>query len=123
MQSGGSCIGPSHKRRAQDDKRALIVAYTFPKLTDYSDRELAEAVEQFRLALKTESSEIDQEVYDPALTPAVRQDLLKKFRDRGLGRKSRLFGQLNYLWLTTTPPIHNKYLGEFTNHLKQADLP
>ena len=123
MQSGGSCIGPSRKRRAQDDKRALIVAYTFPKLTDYSDRELAEAVEQFRLALKTESSEIDQEVYDPALTPAVRQDLLKKFRDRWLGRKSGLFGQLNNLWLKNAPPDRKKHVGQFINQVKQADLP
>jgi len=101
----------------------IIVAYTVPKLADYSERELDEAVAHFRLALKTESSEIDLKVCDPALTPAVRQDLLRKFRDRWLGRKSGLFGHLNDLWLKNAPPDRKKHVGQLINEVKQTDLP
>jgi phenylalanyl-tRNA synthetase alpha chain len=99
------------------------MAYTVPKLTDYSDTELGEALAQFRLALKAERSEINKKVNDPALTPAVRQDLLKQFRDRWLARKSGLFGHLNDLWLKNAPPNRKKHVGQLINEVKQTDLP
>jgi phenylalanyl-tRNA synthetase alpha chain len=99
-----------------------IVTYTVPKLTDYSEGTLVEAVAQFRRALETECIDIDQKVFDATLTPAVRQDLLKKFRDRWLGRKSGLFGQLNDLWLKNAPPDRKKHVGQLINEVKQNDL-
>jgi phenylalanyl-tRNA synthetase alpha chain len=99
------------------------VAYTVHKLTDYSAAALEDAAAEFRLALETERRRIIQEVSDPALTPLVRQDLLKKFRDRWLGRKSGLFGQLNDLWLKNAPPDHKKQVGRLINQLKQTELP
>jgi len=99
------------------------VAYTVPKLTDYSERELGEAVAQFRLVLETERREIHRRVDDPALTPAVRQDLLKRFRDRWVGRKSGLFGHLNDLWLKNAPPDRKKHVGQLINQVGQTDLP
>jgi len=99
------------------------VAYTIPKLTDYSERELGEAVAQFRLVLETERREIHKRVDDPALTPAVRQDLLKRFRDRWVGRKSGLFGHLNDLWLKNAPPDRKKHVSQLINQVGQTDLP
>ena len=99
------------------------MAYTVPKLTDYSERELGEAVAQFRLVLETERREIHRRVDDPALTPAVRQDLLKRFRDRWVGRKSGLFGHLNDLWLKNAPPDRKKHVGQLINQVGQTDLP
>ncbi len=99
------------------------MAYTVPKLTDYSERELGEAVAQFRLVLETERREIHKRVDDPALTPAVRQDLLKRFRDRWVGRKSGLFGHLNDLWLKNAPPDRKKHVGQLINQVGQTDLP
>jgi len=96
------------------------VAYTVPKLTDYSERELGEAVAQFRLVLETERREIHRRVDDPALTPAVRQDLLKRFRDRWVGRKSGLFGHLNDLWLKNAPPDRKKHVGQLINQVGQT---
>jgi phenylalanyl-tRNA synthetase alpha chain len=99
------------------------VTYTVPKLTDYSEAELDEAVEQFRFALESERSEITKKVNDPELTLSVRQDLLKRFRDRWLGRKSGHFGKLNDLWLKNAPPDRKKHVGQLINQVKQADLP
>jgi phenylalanyl-tRNA synthetase alpha chain len=97
------------------------VAYTGPKVTDYSERELVEAVAEFRHALNTERERIIQEVNDPALTPTVRQDLLKKFRDRWLGRKSGFSSQLSDL-LKDAPPDSRKRVGLLINQVKQTDL-
>jgi len=104
-------------------ENAEIVPYTLPKLTDYSERELDEAVAEFRLALETERIEINKGINDPALTPAVRQDLLKQFRDRWLGRKSGLFGHLSDLWLKNAPPDCKKNVGQRINQVRQTYLP
>jgi len=99
------------------------VAYTVPRLVDYSDRALVEAVVEFRLALAIESFELQQKTVDPALSSEVRRSKVKGFRDRWLGRKSGLFGQANEIWLKGAPPDRKKYVGQLVNQLKHGDLP
>src|SRR5258707_2350194 len=99
------------------------MAYTVSKLTDYSDVRLLRAVIQFRLALKTEWFEIEEKVIDADLSPGARQEQLKMFRNRWLGRKSGLFGQLNDFWLKNAPPDRKRHVGHLLNQLKEKDLP
>ncbi len=96
--------------------------YTVTKLTDYSERALLEASLRVRLVLKSEWRVVEQTVINPDLPSAARQKALKDFRDRWLGRKSGLFGQMNELWLKNAPPDRKKDVGQLVNQLKQRDL-
>src|SRR5579872_2602651 len=99
------------------------MAYTLPKLTDYSDVGLLRAAVEFRLALAIESFELQEQTIDPALSSSDRQSKVKAFRDRWLGRRAGLFGQANELWLKGAPPNHKKQVGRLVNQLKQKDVP
>jgi phenylalanyl-tRNA synthetase alpha chain len=99
------------------------VAYTVPKLTDYSLAALLRAAAGFRLALAIESFELQQETIDPSLSSQERQGAVKGFRDRWLGRKSGMFTQANEIWLKSAPPDWKKQVGQLVNRMKQSDLP
>src|SRR5579885_1409411 len=82
------------------------VAYTVPKLTDFSPDTLDRAVGELLSALESES-------------PRVKSEADKKnFRDRWLGRKDGILTQVNDLWLKAAPKEAKRDVGQRVNKLK-----
>jgi phenylalanyl-tRNA synthetase alpha chain len=83
------------------------MAYTVPKLTDYSSVALDAAASQLLSALKEEA---DQAWSSEAAWNA--------FRDRWLARKSGLLTQVNDLWLKVAPKDAKREVGRRVNEIK-----
>lgn len=82
------------------------MAYTVPKLTDYSAAALEKASAECIAACEQETSR-------------VRSDAdLKSFRDRWLGRKNGILTQINDLWLKAAPKEAKREAGIQVNALK-----
>jgi phenylalanyl-tRNA synthetase alpha chain len=82
------------------------VAYTVPKLTDYSAAALEKAAGECVAACTGEAG-------------AVRSDAeLKLFRDRWLARKNGILTQINDLWLKGAPKEAKREAGQTVNELK-----
>jgi phenylalanyl-tRNA synthetase alpha chain len=82
------------------------VAYTVPKLTDYSALALGKAASECVGACETESAQ-------------VRNDAeLKAFRDRWIARKNGILTQINDLWLKGAPKEAKREAGIRVNELK-----
>jgi phenylalanyl-tRNA synthetase alpha chain len=82
------------------------VAYTVPKLTDYSAAALEKAAGECAAACTGEAG-------------AVRSDAeLKLFRDRWLARKNGILTQINDLWLKGAPKEAKREAGQTVNELK-----
>jgi phenylalanyl-tRNA synthetase alpha chain len=82
------------------------VAYTVPKLKDFSTDALDKAVKKLLSALEKESS-------------LVRSEADKKaFRDRWLARKDGILTQINELWLKGAPKEGKREVGQRVNKLK-----
>jgi len=82
------------------------MAYTVPKLTDYSPDALEKAAAECIAACTAESSE-------------VRSDAdLKAFRDRWVARKNGILTQINELWLKGAPKEAKREAGIRVNDLK-----
>jgi phenylalanyl-tRNA synthetase alpha chain len=82
------------------------VAYTVPKLTDYSAAALEKAAGECVAACSGEAG-------------AVRSDAeLKLFRDRWLARKNGILTQINDLWLKGAPKEAKREAGQTVNELK-----
>ena len=82
------------------------VAYTIPKLKDFSPAELESAVANLLSALATESSQ------------TANGDQRKALRDRWLGRKDGILAQVNELWLKAAPKEAKREVGQRVNKLK-----
>jgi phenylalanyl-tRNA synthetase alpha chain len=82
------------------------VAYTVPKLTDYSAAALELASSACIDACKLEANAINTE------------GELKGFRDRWIGRKSGILTQINDLWLKGAPKDAKRETGIRVNELK-----
>jgi phenylalanyl-tRNA synthetase alpha chain len=82
------------------------VAYTVPKLKDFSPAALDKAVAEFLSALDTESVGVQIE------------SERKVFRDRWQGRRNGLLTQVNDLWLKTAPTDAKRDVGQRVNVLK-----
>ena len=82
------------------------MAYTVPKLTDFSPKALDKAVEELFSALQQESSAVSNEGDK------------KTFRDRWLGRKDGILTQVNDLWLKPAPKESKRDVGQRVNKLK-----
>jgi phenylalanyl-tRNA synthetase alpha chain len=83
-----------------------IVAYTVPKLTDYSAAALDKAVKELMSALGQESSAVASEAE------------WKVFRDRWMARKNGLLTQVNEIWLKAAPKDRKREAGQRVNTLK-----
>ncbi|MGC1450356.1 MAG: phenylalanine--tRNA ligase subunit alpha [Candidatus Sulfotelmatobacter sp.] len=84
----------------------VIVAYTVPKLTDYSAAALEKAAGECVAACAGEAA-------------AVRNDAeLKTFRDRWMARKNGILTQINDLWLKGAPKEAKREAGIRVNELK-----
>jgi len=82
------------------------VAYTVPKLTDYSAAALVKAVNQCIDACQAEAAAVKNE------------SELKLLRDRWLGRKTGILTQINDLWLKGSPKGEKREVGIHVNELK-----
>ena len=83
------------------------MAYTVPKLTDYSAAALEKATAECIRACADE-------------TAAVRSDAeLKTFRDRWMARKSGILTQINDVWLKGAPKSEKRGAGIRVNELKK----
>ena len=82
------------------------MAYTVPKLTDYSAAALEKAANECVSACQAEAAE-------------VRSDAdLKAFRDRWMARKNGILTQINDLWLKGAPKEAKRDAGMRVNELK-----
>ena len=83
------------------------MAYTVPKLKDFSPAALDKASDDLLAALQKESAKIN--------TDTER----KAFRDRWLGRKDGILTQINDLWLKSAPKDAKREVGQRVNALKK----
>jgi phenylalanyl-tRNA synthetase alpha chain len=82
------------------------MAYTVPRLTDYSAAAMEKAAAECLRACADEAT-------------AVRSDAeLKVFRDRWIGRKSGILTQINDLWLRAAPKESKHDVGMCANEVK-----
>ena len=82
------------------------VAYTVPKLTDYSVAALETAANECTAACRSESA------------AAHNDSDLKSFRDRWMARKNGVLTQINDLWLKGAPKEAKREAGIRVNELK-----
>jgi phenylalanyl-tRNA synthetase alpha chain len=84
------------------------VAYTVPKLKDYSSAALDAAARELLAALESEAGAVKGE------------SDWKVFRDRWLARKDGIASQINDLWLKAAPKEAKREAGRRVNDLKQT---
>jgi len=82
------------------------VAYTVPKLTDYSPEALEKASRELISALNAESKSVKSEAE------------WKTFRDRWIARKNGILSTVNDLWLKKSPAASKRDVGQRVNQLK-----
>ncbi len=99
------------------------MAYTVPKLTDYSAAALEKAAGELLSALEQEVRTLlfaDTEVNLPHDVEWVqRWDEWKRFRDRWMSRKSGALTQMNDVWLKSAPKEAKRAAGQLVNELKK----
>ena len=83
------------------------MAYTVPKLKDFSAAALEKATKKLLAALDEEAEEVK--------TEADRKD----FRDRWMARKNGVLTQVNELWLKAAPKDAKREVGQQVNELKK----
>ncbi|HTA24311.1 MAG TPA: phenylalanine--tRNA ligase subunit alpha [Terriglobales bacterium] len=83
------------------------MAYTVPKLKDFSAAALEKATKKLLAALDEEAAEVK--------TEADRKD----FRDRWMARKNGVLTQVNDLWLKAAPKDAKREVGQQVNELKK----
>ena len=86
------------------------MAYTVPKLTDYSEEALDKAAAQLLSEFEKERS-------------AVTTDQLKTFRDRWFARKNGILTQVNEIWLKRAPKEHKAEVGWRVNEIRDRIEP
>jgi phenylalanyl-tRNA synthetase alpha chain len=82
------------------------MAYTVPKLKDFSAKALDKAAEKLLFALAAESKAVKN------------ADDLKAFRDHWMARKDGVLTQINDVWLKTAPKEAKREVGQRVNELK-----
>jgi phenylalanyl-tRNA synthetase alpha chain len=85
---------------------SVDLAYTVPKLTDYSATALEKASAECIRACEGEASSVRNEAE------------LKAFRDRWVGRKNGILTQVNDVWLKSAPKDAKRDIGKIVNELK-----
>jgi phenylalanyl-tRNA synthetase alpha chain len=84
------------------------MAYSVPKLTEWSAEALDKAVADLRASIAEESSAAKNEADRKAL------------RDRWMGRKNGMLTQVNDLWLKAAPKEAKREVGQRVNEVKAA---
>jgi phenylalanyl-tRNA synthetase alpha chain len=88
-------------------KLQVTLAYTVPKLTDYSAAALQRAAAHLLSALEEEASTVKNEAD------------WKAFRDRWMARKNGVLTQINGTWLKGAPKEAKREVGQEVNGIKQ----
>ncbi|MCU1297313.1 MAG: phenylalanyl-tRNA synthetase, alpha subunit [Acidobacteriaceae bacterium] len=83
------------------------MAYTVPKLKDFSAKALDKAAAKLLSALEDETKAVASE------------GDWKEFRDRWMGRKNGVLTQINVLWLKAAPKDEKKQVGQRVNELNK----
>jgi len=96
------------KSSPEGAKERRHVAYTVPKLKDFSPAALDKAAERLLAALEKENAEVKTE------------SDWKAFRDRWLARKNGILTQVNDLWLKAAPKDAKREVGQQVNRLKKT---
>jgi phenylalanyl-tRNA synthetase alpha chain len=84
----------------------FIVAYTVPKLTDYSAAALEKAAGECIAACSSEAGTVRSEAE------------LKAFRDRWVARKNGILTRINDLWLKGAPKEDKREVGQQVNMIR-----
>jgi phenylalanyl-tRNA synthetase alpha chain len=82
------------------------VAYTVPKLTDYSEAALDKAVRELLSNLEQEADAVANEAE------------WKIFRDHWMARKKGVLTSINDVWLKAAPKAEKRHVGQRVNELK-----
>ena len=93
--------------RAPEGRHFFKMAYTVPKLEDYSPASLEAAEKELYAALNEERERVTS------------QDQRKSFRDHWLARKNGIVTQLNESWLKVAPSSSKKDVGIVVNRIRQ----
>src|SRR5262245_3533958 len=100
-------LGAAHRhRRGRLCSNESPMAYTVPKLEDYSPANLDRAVRKLLAAVEEESLAVSSE------------DEWKVFRDRWMARKNGILTQINDLWLKAAPGPAKRDVGARVNQVK-----
>ncbi|HJX84647.1 MAG TPA: phenylalanine--tRNA ligase subunit alpha [Candidatus Angelobacter sp.] len=91
------------------------MAYTVPKLEDYSDESLQKSSNEVLSALDSEITTFVQEA--PQLTPIERTNRKRIVHDTWLARKNGILTQINELWLKAAPPDKKRAVGSVVNKI------
>src|SRR5271165_5618760 len=83
------------------------MAYSVPKLNDYSTAALQRAAAEAKSGFEWERSQAKSDAD------------WKSFRDRWLARKSGLLTQINDLWLKAAPKDAKREVGQAVNEIRQ----
>jgi phenylalanyl-tRNA synthetase alpha chain len=104
-----SPVGAAQKKKAQagvPGPHELRLAYTVPKLEDFSPAALDRAVQELLSAVRQEAEAIAGE------------NDWKLFRDRWMARKNGILTQVNDVWLKAAPGPAKRDVGARVNQLK-----
>ncbi len=99
------------------------LAYTVPKLTDYSAEALGRASAELIAALELETQKLladDKRAIPSDAEWKLRWEEWKKFRDGWIGRKSGVLTQINELWLKSAPKDAKRAAGQLVNDLRKT---
>jgi len=96
----------------------VIVAYTVPKLTDYSAAALDDAVLELQTAFQTEAAAILEQSQSPSLSLEQKGNALDDFRNRWQARKTGIATQVNEMWLREAPASAKKLAGQSVNKVR-----
>ena len=118
MQFVTNSIDPSRKEGAQGQCVWISVAYTVPKLTDYSAEALEDAVLELQNAFDAEVTTLLEESKSPGLNLVQKGKLFDDFRNRWQARKSGITTQVNETWLRDAPPGAKKIAGQSVNKVR-----
>jgi phenylalanyl-tRNA synthetase alpha chain len=103
---------------SNDQSLTISPMYTVPKLTDYSEPALDQAVQDLLSALEQESAELVNKAPEKSFAPSEKKTQLKNFRDRWMARKNGILTQANERWLKSAPNESKREVGRRVNELK-----
>jgi phenylalanyl-tRNA synthetase alpha chain len=95
------------------------VAYTVPKLTDYSAAASSSAVKEAFDAYLQEADAMRQKTRSRDLGVAEKNRIFKAFRDRWLARKDGILSKINDRWLKSAPAENKREAGQAVNSIRQ----
>ena len=94
------------------------MAYTVPKLKDFSPATLNDAERDFLTALNQEAEAVKKLAEDPTTDMLGKRTAFKQFRDRWMARGNGLLAQANENWLKAAPPKEKGGTGRTVNKIR-----